>query len=120
MQVDTLSTEKLEQSGATTLSDYLANEPGVDVKTTGGAGNGAINIRGVSTGDQTISTVSTYIDDVAIGSSNAYVGGSATAFDMALLDLNHIEVIRGPQGTLYGAGAMGGLLKYVTNEPDTY
>jgi len=68
MQVDTLSTEKLEQSGATTLSDYLANEPGVDVKTTGGAGNGAINIRGVSTGDQTISTVSTYIDDVAIGS----------------------------------------------------
>jgi outer membrane receptor protein involved in Fe transport len=38
---------------------------------------------------------------------------------MALLDLNHIELLRGPQGTLYGASAMGGLLKYVTNEPDT-
>ena len=38
---------------------------------------------------------------------------------MSLLDLNHIEVLRGPQGTLYGAGAMGGVLKYVTNEPDT-
>ena len=120
MQVDTLSTEKLQQSGATTLSDYLANEPGIDVKTTGGAGNNAINIRGVSTGDQTISTVSTYVDDVAVGSSSAFAAGSASALDMALLDLNHIEVLRGPQGTLYGAGAMGGLLKYVTNEPDTF
>ena len=120
MQVDTLSTEKLEESGAKTLSDYLADEPGIDVKTTGGAGNNAINIRGVSTGDQTIATVSTYIDDVAVGSSNAFTNGGASALDMALLDLNHIEVLRGPQGTLYGAGAMGGLLKYVTNEPDTY
>jgi iron complex outermembrane recepter protein len=120
MQVDTLSTEKLAQSGAKTLSDYLADEPGIDVKTTGGAGNNAINIRGVSTGDQTIATVSTYIDDVAIGSSNAFANGGASALDMALLDLNHIELLRGPQGTLYGAGAMGGLLKYVTNEPDTY
>ena len=41
MQVDTLSTEKLEESGAKTLSDYLADEPGIDVKTTGGAGNNA-------------------------------------------------------------------------------
>jgi iron complex outermembrane recepter protein len=119
MQVETLSTEKLEKSGAKTLTDYLAEEPGVDVKTQGGAGIGAINIRGVSTGDQTISTVSTYIDDVSVGSSTAYAAGSTTALDMALLDLNHIELLRGPQGTLYGAGAMGGLLKYVTNEPDT-
>lgn len=120
MQVDLLSTEKLEQSGAKTLSDFMANQPGIDVKTTGGPGTGAINIRGVSTGDQTIATVSTYIDDVAFGSSSAFGNGSAAALDMALLDLNHIEVLRGPQGTLYGAGAMGGLLKYVTNEPDTY
>ena len=119
MQVETLSTEKLEKSGAKTLTDYLAEEPGVDVKTQGGAGIGAINIRGVSTGDQTISTVSTYIDEVSVGSSTAYAAGSTTALDMALLDLNHIELLRGPQGTLYGAGAMGGLLKYVTNEPDT-
>ena len=119
MQVDTVSTEKLEQAGARTLTDYLAVEPGVDVKTQGGAGIGAITMRGVSTGDQTSAVVSTYIDDVAFGSSTAYASGSTTALDMALLDLNHIELLRGPQGTLYGAGAMGGLLKYVTNEPDT-
>ena len=119
MQVDRLSTESLEQAGAKSLTDYLADQPGVDVKTTGGAGIGAVSIRGVSTGDQTISTVGTYIDDVAFGSSSAFAAGSSTALDMSLLDLNHIEVLRGPQGTLYGAGAMGGLVKYVTNEPDT-
>ena len=119
MQVDRLSTQELENAGAKNLADYLADEPGVDVKTSGGAGMGAVNIRGVSTGDQTISTVGTYIDDVAFGSSSAFAAGSSTALDMSLLDLNHIEVLRGPQGTLYGAGAMGGLVKYVTNEPDT-
>ena len=119
MQVDRLSTVELEQSGARSLIDYLGSQPGVDVKTNGGAGLGAVSIRGVTTGDQTIATVGTYIDDVAYGSSSAFAAGSQTALDMALLDLNHIEVLRGPQGTLYGAGAMGGVIKYVTNEPDT-
>ena len=119
MQVDRLSAEELAQGGARSLIDYLGDQPGVDVKTNGGAGLGAVSIRGVTTGDQTIATVGTYIDDVAYGSSSAFAAGSQTALDMALLDLNHIEVLRGPQGTLYGAGAMGGVVKYVTNEPDT-
>jgi len=119
MQVDRLSTQELENAGAKSLTDYLGSQPGIDVKTAGGAGLGAVSIRGVSTGDQTISTVGTYIDDVEFGSSTAFAAGSTTALDMSLLDLNHIEVLRGPQGTLYGAGSMGGLVKYVTNEPDT-
>ncbi len=119
MQVDRLSAEDLDKGGAKSLVDYLGDQTGVDVKTAGGAGLGAVSIRGVSTGDQTIATVGTYIDDVAYGSSSAFAAGSQTALDMSLLDLNHIEVLRGPQGTLYGAGAMGGVVKYVTNEPDT-
>ena len=119
MQVDRLSAEDLDKGGAKSLVDYLGGQTGVDVKTAGGAGLGSVSIRGVTTGDQTISTVGTYIDDVAYGSSSAFAAGSQTALDMSLLDLNHIEVLRGPQGTLYGAGAMGGVVKYVTNEPDT-
>ncbi len=119
MQVDRLSTVDLQQSGAKSLIDYLGAQPGVDVSTNGGPGMGTVSIRGVTTGDLTIATVGTYIDDVAYGSSSAFAAGSATALDMALLDLDHIEILRGPQGTLYGAGAMGGVLKYVTNEPDT-
>jgi iron complex outermembrane recepter protein len=119
VQVNSLSAENLERSGAASLSDYVAALPGVDVKTTNGPGLGQVSIRGVTTGDQTVATVGIYVDDVAFGSSSAFAAGSTMALDMSLLDLNHIEVLRGPQGTLYGAGAMGGLLKYVTNEPDS-
>jgi len=119
MQVDRLSADDLDKGGAKSLIDYLGGQTGVDVKTSGGAGMGSVSIRGVTTGDQTIPTVGTYIDDVAYGSSSAFAAGATTALDMSLLDLNHIEVLRGPQGTLYGAGAMGGVVKYVTNEPDT-
>ncbi|MDR7333607.1 TonB-dependent receptor [Roseateles asaccharophilus] len=119
LRVETLGTEAMERAGATSLSDYVGGLPGVDVKTSGGPGRGAVTMRGVSVGEQQIATVGMYIDDVAFGSSSAFVGGANTALDLSLLDLRHIEVLRGPQGTLYGAGAMGGLLKYVTNEPDS-
>ena len=120
VQVNTIDAEQLEREGARSLTDYLANQPGIDVKTGGGAGRGAVSIRGVSTGDQVSVTVGTYVDDVAFGSSSAFLLGASTALDLTMLDLRRIEVLRGPQGTLYGAGSMGGLLKYVTNEPDTY
>ena len=118
MQVDVLSAEQLQAEGAKTLTDYLANQPGVNVKTDGGAGKGAVSVRGVSTGDQTIATVSTYIDDVAFGSSSAYLLGETTALDLSLLDLNHVELLRGPQGTLYGASSEAGTLRIITNQPD--
>ncbi|WP_249937023.1 TonB-dependent receptor [Roseateles sp. DAIF2] len=120
MQVSVVGGEQLQRKGARSLQDYLAGEAGVDVKSMGGAGVGTVSIRGVTTGTQTIATVGIYVDDVAFGSSGPFASGPQMALDMGLLDLKHVEVLRGPQGTLYGAGAMGGLLKYVTHEPDTY
>lgn len=119
LRVETLSAERLERSGAASLSDYVGSLPGVHVSSDGGPGRGQVEIRGVSVGSQSSPTVGTYVDEVAFGSSTAFVGEAAFALDMSLLDLHHIELLRGPQGTLYGAGAMGGLLKYVTNVPDT-
>lgn len=119
LRVEVLSATALEQAGATSLSDYVGGLPGVDVKTDGGPGRGSVTMRGVSNGEQQIATVGMYVDEVAFGSSSAFVHGGVQALDLSLLDLNHVEVLRGPQGTLYGAGAMGGLLKYVTNEADT-
>lgn len=119
MQVNILSADELNRSGAKSLKDYLSNEAGVDLNSFGSAGVGSISMRGVTTGNQTIATVGVYVDEVSVGSNTAFAKGAQLALDMALLDLNHIELLRGPQGTLYGAGAMGGLLKYVTNEPDT-
>jgi len=119
LRVEILSTEQLERAGANSLVDYVGSQPGIDVKSDGGPGRGAITMRGVSVGQQQISTVGVYVDEVAFGSSSAFVLGANTALDLSLLDLHHIEVLRGPQGTLYGASSMGGLLKYVTNEPDS-
>jgi iron complex outermembrane receptor protein len=119
MKVDTVSTERLQKAGATQLSDYITSEPGVSFSSGGAPGQGTISIRGVTAGQDIGPTVGVYVDDAAFGSSTVYGSGAALALNMGLLDLNHIEILFGPQGTLYGAGAMGGVLKYVTNQPDT-
>ncbi len=119
MQVNVLPADDLARNGSTGLRDYMAGEPGVVVSSYGSASANGISIRGVTTGGDTVTTVGVYVDDVATGSSSAWGDGPRSALNMALLDLNHIEVLRGPQGTLYGAGAMGGVLKYVTNLPET-
>ena len=120
MQVGVLSPDSLSRSGAKSLKDYLSREPGVDLNSWGGAGIGSISIRGITTGNDTSATVGVYVDDVAMGSSVPFLNGAFHALDLGLLDLRQIELLRGPQGTLYGASAMGGVLKYVTSDPDTY
>ena len=64
------------------------------------------------------STVGTYVDETPLGSSGLYQPANLFALDLLPYDIDRIEVLRGPQGTLYGAGAMGGLIKYVTVKPD--
>jgi iron complex outermembrane receptor protein len=119
MHVDNVSATALQQLGAKNLNDYVSYQPGVFFASAGGAGQGELVMRGVSTGNQTSPTVSVYIDDVPIGGSTVYAAAATFVFDPALLDLDHIEFLYGPQGTLYGAGSMGGLVKYVTVKPDT-
>ena len=119
MQVSVLAAEPLQRAGAKSLADYLTTESGVNLTSAGGPGQGSVAIRGISSGVQTTPTVGAYVDDVAIGSSSAYARGSLLFLDMGLLDLSHLEVLRGPQGTLYGASSMGGLIKYVTTVPAT-
>jgi iron complex outermembrane receptor protein len=97
LQVDVVSSKELQDAGAKTLVDYMSNEPGVNVKTNGGSGGDSVTIRGVSAGDEVAPLVGVYVDDVAVGSSSAWVAGSRNGFDMSLLDLNHIEVLKGPR-----------------------
>ena len=118
MHVDEVSGEQLQQIGARTLNDYASYEPGVFLASQGGPGQGKLIMRGVSTGNQTSPTVSVYMDDVPIGGSTVYAASSTFLVDPALMDVDHIEFLYGPQGTLYGAGSMGGLVKYVTRRPD--
>lgn len=111
---DSLVLQKREQ-----LVDYVANMPGVTVNSMGSAGQSSITVRGIpplTTG----SKVATYIDEAPLGSSGIWAAQSAFQLDLLPFDLDRIELLRGPQGTLYGASAMGGLLKYVLLTPNTH
>lgn len=119
LSADVVRGEDLERSGYQSLADLAALLPGVNYNETGsGSGQSQVTMRGISTGAQVGATVSMYIDDVPFGSSSGYAGGGSSALDLGLFDLAAAEVLRGPQGTLYGAGAMGGLIKYVAAAPD--
>ncbi len=116
--VTKLSGDQLENINATQMSDYANYVPGLQVQDSGSPGKTQVSMRGIAAMSPG-STVGTYVDEAPIGSNSLYQ--QATLFNLDLLpyDIDSVEVLRGPQGTLYGAGAMGGLIKYVMKKPDT-
>lgn len=117
--VSTVSADRLQRSGAVRLEDYAAQVPGMSI-TALSRGYTSVVLRGISTGiAQATPSTAYYIDEAPIGSINAYAAGSTLTPDLDPYDLRRVEVLKGPQGTLYGAGAVGGLLRYVTVQPDS-
>jgi len=115
--VSVLSADALTKLGATQFRDFANTVPGLNF-TTAGAGNTQISLRGVTTGFDVSPTTATYVDEVPYGSSTPFANSAQLALDPALSGIERIEVLRGPQGTLYGASSMGGLIKYVQRRPD--
>lgn len=115
--ISVLSTAQLQRSGAVQFRDFADTVPGLSLSTAG-AGANRIALRGVTTGSDLGPTVGTYVDEVPFGSNTDFALGGLLTFDAGLFGLDRIEVLRGPQGTLYGASTMGGLIKYVTTAPD--
>ena len=107
----------LERNQATNFQDYLKLVPGLQL-TQSNPGEGRLVLRGLNT-QGVASTVAVYMDETPFGSSTGLVNGAVLAGDFDTFDVNRVEVLRGPQGTLYGANSLGGLLKFVTNEPNT-
>lgn len=108
--------EMLRNRGATSLEDLANNVAGFTVQNLG-PGQSQVAIRGISAGqiarDQpgVKELVGVYLDESVI---------SLSLFtpDLDLFDLNRVEVLRGPQGTLFGSGSVGGTLRYITNKPN--
>lgn len=119
MAVSALQGLQLERESAVNFADYATRVPGLNV-ISNGQGWTQLVLRGVTSGSgQANATVGTYIDDAPYGSSTVYALGGMLTPDIDPDDLQRIEVLRGPQGTLYGSNTLGGLVKFVTTPPDT-
>jgi iron complex outermembrane recepter protein len=116
MAVTALAGSTLENLQARDFADYAAMVPGLSLAS-GQAGLTRLTLRGENSGGVG-STVGVYIDESPYGSSTALLNGSINTGDFETWDMQRIEVLRGPQGTLYGANSEGGLLKFVTNAPE--
>ncbi len=117
VSITVMDSKSLEQLGATQLADYAGYIPGLQMVGGGTPGQSTVSIRGIAPLGSS-ATVGTYIDDTPIGSSSLYGAGSVNTLDLLPYDFQSVDVLRGPQGTLYGASALGGLIKYVTRAPD--
>ena len=117
MAISVVDASKMADRGAVQLTDYFSQVPGLSINARG-AGRTQLILRGISTGSGGNPTVGITIDDAPYGSSSSRGGGDFMVPDLDPAELQHIEVLKGPQGTLYGASSMGGLLKYVTVAPD--
>src|ERR1700722_1028484 len=115
--ITVLDASKLVDKNALSLDDYFRDVPGLTLWDNGD-GLMKLVMRGVTTGSGETPTVGIYVDDTPLGGSTQLSQGDSLAADIDPSDLQRIEVLKGPQGTLYGAGAMGGLFKYVTIAPD--
>jgi iron complex outermembrane recepter protein len=116
--ISVIDASTMVQNHEVSLQDYYATVPGLSIVSVGN-GQTAVMMRGLSTGIAGNPTVGITIDDVPIGATEtAIINGSAYIPDLDPADLQSIEFLKGPQGTLYGASSIGGVVRYVTAVPD--
>jgi iron complex outermembrane recepter protein len=115
--VTAISGDALVDGNQLRLASYFDKIPGFSLSP-GPRGEAFLSIRGINTNGAGNPNVGVLIDDVPFGSTRSSGGGGLTP-DLDPSQLARVEVLRGPQGTLYGASSMGGLLKYVTIDPST-
>jgi outer membrane receptor protein involved in Fe transport len=117
ISVTAITGAQLRAAGLTDLADIVRNVPGVSMRTNG-PGQTELEIRGLASSGGSAPTVGYYIDETPL-SPPAAAGNGKVVLDPDLYDLDRVEVLRGPQGTLYGSGSMGGTVKLITRMPNT-
>ncbi len=113
--VQAITGDDLMQRGATSLEDAANNVAGFTVQNLG-PGQSQIAIRGISAG-QIVRDQPGVKEQVGVYLDESVISMSLFTPDLDFYDMNRIEVLRGPQGTLYGSGSLSGTVKYVSNAP---
>jgi iron complex outermembrane receptor protein len=115
ISMSALSGAQLQEQGVNGITGIVDAVPGLSMRTAG-PGQTELEMRGLSSSGGASPTVGFYLDDYPLTAPAASLVGKVV-IDPDLYDLNRVEVLRGPQGTLYGSGSMGGTVKLVTNDP---
>ena len=112
--VSVFTAQFIEERGLRSIDDLIGLAPGIVADQPDLYGdNNTFTIRGVNAQALSNATVGIYLDDVPLT-----VGGGSDEPTVRMFDLERVEILRGPQGTLWGAGAMGGAIRYISNKPD--
>ena len=121
MTVQALTAETLSEFGITTVDDIIKFTPNVTFGNNG-PGQGNIFMRGLSSGfagNQSSATIAPF-PNVALYLDDQSMQFPSRNVDVYVVDMQRIEVLEGPQGTLFGGGAEAGAIRYITNKPDLH
>ncbi|MEB3415551.1 TonB-dependent receptor [Alteriqipengyuania sp. WL0013] len=113
--INAQTAEDIQKTGATTLEDLSRNVAGLSVQNLG-PGQSQVSVRGVSAG-QVVRDQPGVKEQVGVYLDESVISLSLFTPDFDLFDLNRVETLRGPQGTLFGSGSVGGTIRYITNQP---
>ena len=115
MSIVAYGAQALAETGAQSFSELAARIPGVTLNSVG-PGRSSYSIRGIASVGGNAPTTGLYVDETPILPSGG--DGATASIDPDLFDLARVEILRGPQGTLYGASSMGGTIRLITNQPN--
>ena len=118
VSITAFSQEKMDEQGVKSIEDVAKFTPGLTFAPAGDGLTNSIAIRGVSSGVGA-STTGIYIDDTPIQVRSGTGIVTQNTYPQ-IFDLDRVEVLRGPQGTLFGTGSMGGTIRFITPEPDLH
>jgi outer membrane receptor protein involved in Fe transport len=116
ISVTAVSAEELTDRGISSFIELSQSIPGISMRSSG-SGQTEFEMRGLQSAGGSSSTVGFYLGEIPL-SSPASAQNGKVVIDPNLYDLGRVEVLRGPQGTLYGSGSMGGTVKLVPHAPE--
>jgi iron complex outermembrane recepter protein len=117
--ISVLSAQTIDNLNVQSFQDYASLIPNLNQAGGLGIGSGTIILRGLNTGPQSLTnTTAVYLGETPFSPNGSFSEGAFQTPDTDLVDVARVEVLKGPQGTLYGASSLGGLIRIIPKEAD--
>lgn len=116
VSVTALSADFIEKQGISTTADVVSLVPGVQFDQSFSAADTRISVRGINS-ERGRASAAVLVDGIDVSGENITAGGGSSLLNTRLLELERVEVIKGPQSALYGRNAFAGAINYITKQP---